>query len=150
MPLGVAGQQLVSTRKKILVVDDSLVVRKVLAMKLKANGYEILEAADGGTALGIVRTSKPDLMLLDLSFPPDVAHGGGAGWDGFHIMEWLKRMDEAKHMPIIIITAGSPEEYKARSLAAGAADFFQKPVNDGELLVAVRRIFGDEHLESSL
>jgi CheY-like chemotaxis protein len=130
-------------RKKILIVDDSLVVRKVLAMKLKTSGYEVLEAADGGTALGIVRTSKPDLMLLDISFPPDVAQGGGAGWDGFHIMEWLKRMDEAKNMPIMIITAGSPDEYRARAVAAGAAGFFPKPVNQGELLIAVRRAFGE-------
>ena len=142
IPLGVTLSQ-VAGRKKILVVDDNLVVRKILGMRLQKSGYEVLEAADGGTALGMIRTSKPDLILLDLFFPPDVAVGGGAAWDGFHIMEWLRRMDHAKDVPIMIITGSNPEEYRERSLKAGAVAFFPKPVNEEELLAAVHRTFGD-------
>src|SRR3974390_3154345 len=103
-------------RKKILVVDDSLLILKQMSTKLTANGYEVLTAEDGGTAVSTVRTEKPDLILLDLSFPPDVAHGGGVAWDGFLIMNWLQRMDEAKNIPIIIITGGDPAKLKERAI----------------------------------
>ena len=132
-------------KKKILIVDDSLVVRKLLAMKLKASGYETMEAEDGPAAVGAVRERRPDLMLLDISFPADVAHGGAA-WDGFQIMQWMQRMDEAKAMPIMIITSGTPEEYRSRSFAAGACGFFQKPIKNEELLVAIEQVLGEERL----
>jgi len=143
VPLGVTTSQ-VAGRKKILVVDDNLVVRKTLGMGLQKSGYEVLEAADGGTALGIVRTNKPDLILLDIFFPPDVAAGGGAAWDGFHIMEWLRRMNHAQNVPIMIMTGANPEEYRERSMKAGAVAFFPKPVNLDELLSAVHQTFGDD------
>src|ERR1041385_2273683 len=92
-----------ATPKKILIVDDSVLVRKTLGMKLKSSGYDVLEAADGGTAVSTVRRERPDLILLDISFPPDVGHGGGVSWDGFLIMAWLQRMEEAKGIPVFII-----------------------------------------------
>src|SRR5258708_40169911 len=90
------------SRKKILVVDDNVVIQKMLSMKLKISGYDVVIAADGGEAVSAVRTQKPDLVLLDISFPPDVAHGGGVAWDGFLIMDWMRRIDGAAHIPIII------------------------------------------------
>src|SRR5258708_35376570 len=82
-------------RKKILVVDDSPIILKTLSMKLKARGYDVLTAEDGSTAVSTARRERPDLILLDITFPPDVAHGGGVAWDCFLIMHWLKGMDEA-------------------------------------------------------
>src|SRR5258708_32495903 len=107
-------------RKRILVVDDSPIILKTLSMKLKASGYDVLTAEDGAVAVSTARRERPDLILLDIAFPPDVAHGGGVPWDGFLIMDWLHRMDEAKNIPIVIITGGDPERYKARSMAARA------------------------------
>jgi len=151
VPIPFAGisPQAATGRKKILVVDDSLVVRKVLAMKLKASGYDVVEAADGPTAVSVVRQSKPDLMLLDIMFPADVAHGGG-GWDGFQVMDWVRRMDEAKDLPIVMITSGKPEEYQSRALAAGAVGFFHKPINNEELLTTIRQTFGETTPPSQL
>ena len=125
-------------RKKILVVDDSFVVLKTMSMKLTANGYDVVTAEDGSGAVSAVRKEKPDLILLDLSFPPDVAHGGGVAWDGFLIMNWLRRLEEAKNIPIVVITGGEPEKYKDRALAAGAVNFFHKPINNDELLTVIR------------
>jgi DNA-binding response OmpR family regulator len=127
-------------RKKILIVDDSPVILKTLSMKLTANGYEVVTAEDGGSAVSLVRTERPDLVLLDISFPPDVGHGGGIAWDGFLILEWLRRLDEAKSLPFIIITAGDPAQYKHRALAAGAVSFFHKPINNEELLATIRQV----------
>jgi CheY-like chemotaxis protein len=126
-------------RKKILVVDDSVVILKTMSMKLTANGYDVVTAEDGAGAVSAVRKQKPDLILLDLSFPPDVAHGGGVAWDGFVIMNWLRRLEEAKKIPIVVITGGDPEKYKDRALAAGAVNFFHKPINNDELLTVIRQ-----------
>lgn len=125
-------------RKKILVVDDNLVILKTVSMKLIADGYDVVTAEDGAGAVSTVRKEKPDLILLDLSFPPDVAHGGGVPWDGYLIMNWLRRLEEAKNIPIIVITGGDPAKCKDRALAAGAASFFHKPINNDELLTIVR------------
>ena len=130
--------------KKILIVDDSTIILKALSMKLKAAGYAVLTAQDGSEAVSLARRERPDIILLDISFPPDVGHGGGVAWDGFLIMNWLHRMDELKNVPIVIITGAEPEKYKARALEAGATHFFHKPLDNDELLAVVRRTLGDE------
>ncbi len=131
------------SQKKILIVDDSPIILKTLSMKLKASGYAVVTAEDGGSAVGTVRRERPDLILLDISFPPDVAHGGGVAWDGFLIMTWLKRMEEAQGIPIIVITGSDAEEVKDQALAAGAVSFFQKPIDNDELLSVIRQALGD-------
>jgi CheY-like chemotaxis protein len=125
--------------KKILIVDDDAVFVKALSLLLQANGYQPLTAQDGSGAISTVRKGKPDLILLDLNFPPDVAHGGSVNWDGFRIMDWLRRMDEAKGVPIVIITSGDPAKDKDRCRAPKVAGFFHKPVDHEELLAAIRQ-----------
>jgi len=124
-------------RKTILIVDDDRVVQAALSAKLKTNGYDVLQAEDGADAVSTVRRQKPDLILLDISFPPDVAHGGGVPWDGFLILNWLRRLDEGKDVPIVFITGSDPGKYKNRALAAGAVSFFQKPVAMDQLLALI-------------
>src|ERR1044071_6710276 len=109
-----------SKGKKILIVDDNQVILKALSLKLTFSGYNVLTAIDGSEAVSAARRERPDLILLDLSFPPDVAHGGGVPWDGFRIIEWLRRIDEARTIPVIVITSGDASKYKERSIAAGA------------------------------
>src|ERR1051325_9331904 len=126
--------------KKILIVDDNQVELLALSVKLKARGYDTLLAEDGAAAVSQARREKPDLILLDISFPPDVAHGGGVPWDGFRIIQWLHRMEEAKNTPIIIMTGAEAAKYKDRALKEGAVAFFQKPINNEELLATIRQI----------
>jgi len=130
------------SRKKILVVDDNQVILRTMSMKLTSEGYDVVTAEDGSEAVSAVRRERPDLILLDISFPPDVAHGGGLAWDGFLIMEWLRRLDEGKNVPIIVITGGDPVKYKDRALAAGAVSFFHKPIDNDELLAIVAQTLG--------
>ena len=130
-------------RRKILVVDDNPVIIKTLSFKLKSHGYDVCTAMDGAEAVSTVRKEKPDLILLDISFPPDVGHGGGVAWDGFLIMDWVRRMDEAKHTPIIVITGGDPVQYEKRSLDAGAVAFFRKPLDHDGLINVIRRTLGE-------
>lgn len=121
--------------KKLLVVDDNEVILKTISVKLKRAGYEIFTALDGAEAVALVRKEKPDLVVLDISFPPDL---GGVPWDGFRIMEWLHRVDETKKIPIIVITGGAGDKDKERALAAGAVAFLYKPLDHDELLKLVR------------
>lgn len=124
--------------KKLLVVDDSLVVVKALELKLKAAGFAVTTARDGGEALASVRRDRPDLIVLDINFPPDVSHGGGIAWDGFLIMQWLSRIDEVKEIPIIIITGQDSEKNREQATKYGARGFLSKPVNNDTLIKLIR------------
>ena len=129
--------------RKILIVDDSVIILKAFSTKLRASGYEVITAADGSDAVSTARQHKPDLIILDISFPPDVGHGGGVPWDGFLILNWLQRMKMDKTPPVIVVTGADPNQYKARALAAGAYAFFQKPVDLEELLGTIRQALGE-------
>ena len=122
-------------KKKILVVDDNEVILKTISLKLQAAGYHVVTALDGAEAVAAVRKDSPDLILLDISFPPDV---GGVEWDGFRIMAWLHRLEAVKKTPVIIITGGEDAKFKARAVAAGAVAYFHKPIDHDDLLKVMR------------
>ena len=124
-------------KKIVLVVDDNAVILKTLSLALQKHEFDVVTALDGSEAVGAVRREKPDVIVLDLSFPPSF---GNVEWDGFRIMQWLKRIEEAKNVPFIIITGGEAAKYKARSLQEGAAAFFQKPVNNEELVATIQKL----------
>jgi CheY-like chemotaxis protein len=128
---------------KILIADDNVVVLKALSIQLKSVGYEVRTAMDGSTAVSCVRRDKPDLIILDINFPPDVGRGGGISWDGFLILDWLRRIDEVRETPIIFITSGESSKFREKALAAGAVAFFQKPVDQEEMLSVIRHTVGD-------
>jgi CheY-like chemotaxis protein len=127
---------------KILIADDNVVVLKALSIKLKSKGYEVRTAMDGSTAISCVRRERPDLIVLDINFPPDVSRGG-ISWDGFVILDWLRRIDEARDTPIIFITSGEPAKFREKAMAAGAVAFFQKPIDQEEMLNVIRHTVGD-------
>ena len=135
------GQTTKSGARKILVADDDQVIVKTLSMLLNANGYKVITATDGPGAASAVTQEKPDLILLDIQFPPDAMNIGGALQDGYFIMEWLRRMGEAKDIPIIIISASNSNKDRQRALDAGAVAFFAKPIDRSALLAAIRKVF---------
>ena len=120
---------------KILVVDDNMIVIKTITMKLEAAGYQVVSALDGSEAVAQVRMENPDLILLDLNFPPDVA---SVQWDGFRIIEWLHRLETAKKIPIIVITSAEDAKTKERVVAAGVVALFLKPLEHDDLLKVIR------------
>ena len=128
--------------RKVLIVDDDAIILKTTSLKLRSHGYAVVTASDGASAIGVVRREQPDLILLDLSFPPDVAAGGAVAWDGFVILSWLRRLDAARNTPVIIITAGDPARYKDKSLADGAFAFFPKPIDHDRLLATLEDLLG--------
>jgi CheY-like chemotaxis protein len=126
--------------KKILVVDDNEVVIKTISLKLQGAGYRVITAMDGSEAVAAARKEMPDLILLDISFPPDVA---GVPWDGFRIMEWFHRLETAKKIPIVVITGNEDAKFKERATNAGAVAFFQKPLEHDYLLKVIRATLGE-------
>src|SRR3954470_18450644 len=100
-------------QKKILIVDDDRVILRTTSSVLAAAGYAVITAEDGSSAVEKARTEAPDLILLDMLFPPDVAHGGGVPWDGFLIIGWIRRIEESKNIPVVIVTGADPAQYKA-------------------------------------
>ena len=130
--------------KKILVVDDDPIVLKTLSMVLVSNGYQVFTATDGPGAASIVTRERPDLILLDILFPPDAANVGGALQDGFFIIEWLRRMGEAADIPIIIISGDKSAKDKKNALATGVVGFFTKPIDRVALLATIRATLGED------
>jgi DNA-binding response OmpR family regulator len=117
----------------ILVVDDDAVLRKALEIKLKSKGYSVLTAAEGPEAIQLVRTEKPDLVLLDVDFPPDVA----ISWNGFSIMNWLQRVECSKNTPVILMTGSHRTDLAMRAKDEGAAGFFHKPLDFSALFALI-------------
>lgn len=133
-----ANKTVAPDAKKILVIDDNKVVIKAMTLLLNNKGYRVLTAENGADAIGILRTDRPDLILLDLDFPPDVENIGGALRDGFLILDWARRMCDAEKIPAIIVSALDPETYKEQAHAAGIPTFFRKPVDKQKLLEAIQ------------
>jgi CheY-like chemotaxis protein len=125
--------------KKILVVDDNEIILKTISLKLQGAGYKVVTALDGSEAVAAARKENPDLILLDITFPPDV---GGVEWDGFRIMEWFRRMEAIKKIPVIIITGAEDSKNKQRAVASGAVAFFNKPIDHDDLLKVIRATLG--------
>ena len=130
--------------RKILVVDDDRVILKTLSLVLKNAGYQVFTATDGPGAASSVSRERPDLILLDLLFPPDAMNVGGALQDGFFIIQWLHRMGEAESIPIIVISADNSTKDKQRALEAGAVAFFTKPIDTTALLDAIAKVLSGQ------
>jgi len=121
----------------ILVVDDDPVFLRATVMKLESSGFTVIAAKDGSEAIQLARQKKPDLLVLDMHFPPDVASGGSVPWDGFRIMSWMRRFDGLKQIPIVIASVGDPVENTRLAISAGAAAFFHKQMNPNQLIAIV-------------
>lgn len=141
-------QQAIAQPKKILVADDNKVILKAVKQVLESNGYQVVTAADGAAVVNIVDREIPDLILLDILFPPD-AMDVGMHWDGFAIMRWLRNMSEARTVPVIIISGTEPGKYEALSVAAGAQAFLHKPLDMGELIATIHGILGEKQSEAA-
>ena len=130
-----------ANQKKILVIDDNEIILKTTSMKLQSAGFQVVTALDGSEGVAAVRKIKPDLVLLDISFPPDMS---GMSWDGFRIMDWLHRVDETKKIPIVVISGVVEEISRQRAITSGAVAFLPKPINFDELLKVIRATLDGE------
>ena len=130
--------------RKILVVDDNDVVLKAFQLKLQSLGFEtVLTATEGAVAVSTARQEQPDVIVLDINFPPDVG-SSGLQWDGFNIMQWMKRFQEAANIPVIIIKLRheAPSNTAKNLWPPAPSAYFQKPIKNEEFLITLRRLLG--------
>lgn len=118
-------------RKKILVADDTVTVRKVAARLLSSAGYEVLEAEDGRQALDLVQNEHPDLILLDLLMPK---------MTGFDVLREMKRIGRLKETPILVMSGVFKKDVLDFLHAAGVSGFLDKEQIKDSLLFRVQQI----------
>ncbi|AUG58759.1 GGDEF domain-containing response regulator [Acetivibrio saccincola] len=116
-------------KKKILIIEDTEFMKKLISDVLKEAGYEVVTASSGEEGLQKVREEKPDLVLLDVVMP---------GMDGFEVCRILREDESNNLMPIIMLTAQENEDHKLEGLELGADDYIIKPFNSRELVSRVR------------
>jgi DNA-binding response OmpR family regulator len=120
--------------KKILIIDDDEDLLLGLTARLKTNGYTVACAGDAVTAISAAREQSPDLIILDLGLP---------GGDGFLVLDRMKVLSNLFAIPVIVLSARDPADNKRRALDAGATAYFQKPPENHEFLMAIRRALGE-------
>ena len=121
-------QAVAEPRRRVLIVDDEASVREVLGQYLDLEGFDVLAAADGATALQLFRNSPPDLVILDLMLP---------GVDGIEV---CRRMRSASAVPIVMLTARSEEADKLEGFRVGTDDYVTKPFSPREVVMRVQAI----------
>ncbi|UWR04704.1 phosphate regulon transcriptional regulator PhoB [Ruegeria conchae] len=113
----------------VLVVEDELAQREVLAYNLDAEGFRIIRAANGEEALLLVEEDRPDIIVLDWMMP---------NLSGIEVCRRLKSRSDTRSIPIIMLSARSEEVDKVRGLETGADDYVVKPYSIVELMARVR------------
>jgi two-component system chemotaxis response regulator CheY len=106
---------------RALIVDDSSVMRKIVARSLRRAGIsisQVVEAANGAEALGALRDNKVDLILCDINMPV---------MDGLEFVKQLATVENAKGVPVVMITTEGSEAHVVQALSAGARGYIRKP-----------------------
>jgi DNA-binding response OmpR family regulator len=111
---------------KIMIVDDDADFCHALGLRLRANHYETLSTGDGCSALALAQKERPDLVLLDLGLPGFAT--------GTSVLKHMRAFPSLAPIPVIFLTGRDPRDYEEPMRELGAAGFFQKPVDDEELL----------------
>lgn len=117
--------------KKILVVDDEKDIVELIEYNLKKEGFSIIKAYDGETAVAIAKKQKPDLIVLDLMLPR---------MNGIDVCKTIKQNPATADLPIIMLTAKADESDKVLGLEIGADDYMTKPFSIKELIARVRTV----------
>jgi chemosensory pili system protein ChpA (sensor histidine kinase/response regulator) len=114
----------------IMVVDDSLTVRRVTQRLLERNGYDVLLAKDGVDALRQLQDVKPDVMLVDIEMPR---------MDGFDLTRNVRGGAQTRDIPIVMITSRTAEKHRSLAFEVGVNEYLGKPYQEDELLGLIRR-----------
>lgn len=117
----------------VMVVDDSVTVRKVACRFLEREGFQVVTACDGIEAMKLLQESQPDIMLLDIEMPR---------MDGFEVARRVKANEKLKHIPIIMITSRTGDKHRERAMDLGVEGYLGKPYQEEALLEAMSKFMG--------
>jgi twitching motility two-component system response regulator PilG len=115
---------------RVLLVDDSHVVRKIVEMTLWRERIEVVSATDGLGALAAVRDAQPDLMLLDILLPR---------MDGYQVCHVVRHHQDFRDLPILLLSGKDSVVDRVRGRLAGSTDYISKPFDPAELVWTVKR-----------
>ncbi|HZD23561.1 MAG TPA: response regulator [Acidimicrobiia bacterium] len=113
---------------RILIVEDSTVIRRLIEVCLRAANLEIITRADGQSGLAAVAAEAPDLVVLDIGLP---------GMDGWEVLDRIRGDEATESMPIVVLTAHAEEESRRRADESGADAFVTKPFQPNDLRATV-------------
>ena len=113
---------------RILVVEDSAVIRRLIEVCLRAADLEIITRDDGKTGLSAVGTESPDLVVLDIGLP---------GMDGWEVLDRIRRDETTQSIPVVVLTAHAEEESRRRANEGGADAFVTKPFQPNDFRTTV-------------
>jgi twitching motility two-component system response regulator PilG len=119
--------------KRVLIVDDSPTIRRIVETTLRRAGYEVMVAETGLAALAAVADHQPDLILLDVMLP---------SMSGYQVCQLIKRHQRARGIPVVMLTGKDGVFDKVRGRLAGAAEYMTKPFTPKALLDVVARHAG--------
>jgi chemotaxis protein histidine kinase CheA/ActR/RegA family two-component response regulator len=115
-------------RRLIMIVDDSVTVRKVTSRLLERQGFDVITAKDGVDAIEQLENVKPDLMLLDIEMPR---------MDGFEVTNLVRHHEVHRDLPIIMITSRTGEKHRERAFSLGVTNYMGKPFQEADLLANI-------------
>ncbi len=120
--------------KKILIVDDSRTVRESLKFFLKEGGYEVIEAGDGQEALKVIDGQTCDLVITDVNMP---------NMDGLTLIGELRKMQDFKFTPILVLTTESQQNIMDKGKELGATGWIVKPFDNDKVLAVIKKVIGE-------
>lgn len=136
-PASSAGENIITSPKKILVVEDSGMARKIVVNTLVKENYSVFEAVDGEEAVAMVEKVMPDLVLLDLILPK---------LDGYEVLEIIRGNEKYKRIPVIALTSRDALFDKLKGKMRGTDEYLTKPVKPDELINKVVKHLAREHI----
>ncbi|MFN4200830.1 MAG: response regulator [Fervidobacterium gondwanense] len=119
---------------RVLVVDDSDVLRKITVFNLKKIGFDVEEAIDGIDGLEKMKTWQPDVVILDIMMPR---------MDGFTVLKEMRRDENIKDIPVIVLTAKGGQDDEQIALSLGAKKVLTKPFSPTQLIEEVRSLVNE-------
>jgi len=122
-----------TTRKKILLVDDSSTVLLMHRMLLR-NDYELVQASNGEEAVRVARAERPDVIFMDVVMPK---------MTGIQACQKLQEHDETRGIPVVMVTTRGEEENVAAAYAAGCREYITKPFDATELFAKLHSLLGE-------
>ena len=117
--------------ESVLIVDDDPVVRRMLQLSFESEGFAVLTAGDGLEGLEVMRSGKPDVVILDIMMPK---------LDGMKVMNEVNADDDLRGMPVILLSAKATSLDVDLGLKAGASDYVTKPCDPIDLVDRVRSV----------
>ena len=116
--------------KTVLLVDDSAETRNMYAVRLRGEGYDVLEASDGEAGLRVASENRPDLIFMNMALPE---------LDGWSAIALLKQNDRTAGIPVVALTGFDEQAARARAEEVGSDGFIGKPCEPSRLLEEVQR-----------